>query len=264
METSKTIIRRFGELRKIDTESRKAEFIISNATRDRHRTVLNPQGWILDNYNKNPVVGYQHDIYGSFFGDTNPDNVIGKGSVRLEGDNLIGVVEFEPADINPLAEKLMKKVEFGSIRATSVGFLPVANENGKEGYWGPEERGEQQGGPNETYYYYGQELVEWSIVNIPSNPDAIKNALPQDKEKFLMQILRDILGEKYADEDIEKLTIKGISNILNGNDAATIEEAETLRKVEEEKRKKRAARISELNNYIKMEEDYYEQIKRKI
>ena len=258
------IIRRYGELRSVDTESRTAEFVISSATKDRHGTVLNPSGWNLDNYNKNPIVGYQHNVYGSFFGEDNPDNVIGKGRVSVKGDELVGVVEFEPADINPLAEKLMKKVDFGSIRATSVGFLPVPNEEGKEGYWGPEERGEQEGGPNETYYYYGQELIEWSIVNIPSNPDAVKNAIPEEKEKFIWHILRDLLGEKYADEDIERLTVRGILNILSGKDAATIEEAETLKEVTAEELEKRAARIELLNNLIKMEEEYYEQIKRKI
>ena len=42
-----------ASLRDIDVENRTAEFIISDDTKDRHNTVLDVDGWHLDNYNKN-------------------------------------------------------------------------------------------------------------------------------------------------------------------------------------------------------------------
>lgn len=43
--------RQFGELRKLADdveETRTVDFVISNNTRDRHRTVLDPAKWQLD------------------------------------------------------------------------------------------------------------------------------------------------------------------------------------------------------------------------
>ena len=155
-------------------ESRIRQFIISDATTDRHGTVLDIAGWDLTNYNNNGIVGYMHDVYGSFFGDVDPDKVIGKGRAFVEGEKLIGEVEFEPAEINELAEKILKKVDFGTLKTTSVGFLPmeegetkkIKDANGKE---------------NKVFHYGKRELLEWSIVNIPSNPNALKRTFEIEK-----------------------------------------------------------------------------------
>jgi hypothetical protein len=149
-------------------ETRTVEFIISTPERDRHRTVLRPQGWNLESYNRNGIVGYQHQVHSD-----NPDNIIGRGEAFMEGDNLIGRVTFEPAEINPLAEKIFRKVLHGTLKATSVGFLPVGK--GKYGE-GKEARGMEQ----ETYYFEGQELLEWSIVHVPSNRGSVGRSEESD------------------------------------------------------------------------------------
>jgi len=169
-------------------ENRTVEFIISTNNKDRHGTVLNMDGWNLENYNLNGIVGYNHEVYGS----TDPDLILGIGKAHTEGEGddkkLIGTVTFETEDVNPLAEKIFKKVMNGTLKATSVGFTPVAV-NGKYG--------EERGG---TYYYYGQELLEFSIVNIPSNPKAVKRSAeememfnheekePENNEEFESQL----------------------------------------------------------------------------
>ena len=67
---------------------------------------------------------------------------------------------------------------FGTLKAVSVGFLPGGVGSGGKGEEGP-------GGKCPTYYYKGQELLEISIVNIPSNPNALKRAagLPLSDQK---------------------------------------------------------------------------------
>lgn len=157
-----------------DEESRTVEFVISTETVDRHGTVFMADGWNLDQYRSNPIVAYQHQTSTGFFSDANPDTIIGTSEVRLEQGQLIARATFEPADINPLAEKIFRKIQAGTLRAASVGAIPEA------GHWGSEERGEDP----EVFYFTRQSLVEWSVVNIPSNPDALKRNYSEVIEKL--------------------------------------------------------------------------------
>lgn len=193
-------------------ETREVEFVISTPARDRHHTVLNPRRWVLEPYNRNPVVGYQHNLYGDLCNPPNPDDVIGSGRVWLEGDRLIGAVRFEPAELNPLAEKVFRKVLAGTLRATSVGFIPLMDpETGAYGRWGEGE--EAQGRANETFYLYGQELVEFSIVNIPSNPDALRRGL-RDQTAHALMYLRRVTGLEFR--QIEGMTVREVLDALEG------------------------------------------------
>ena len=210
-EATETIQRQFGEVRAFADdveETRTVEFIISTASRDRHRTVLNQDNWQLDNFNNNGIVGYQHNVYGdNMCSGPNPDDVIGRATAYLEDGQLIGRVTFEPADINPQAEKIFRKVLFGSLRATSVGFLPVG-----QGRWGVGD--EAAGGQNETYYFAGQELLEFSIVNIPSNPDAVGRAL-RDQTSHALMFVKRALGMDYSFSDIEGMKVSEVLRLLN-------------------------------------------------
>lgn len=231
---------RFGELRAVPDdadESRTVEFVISNETRDRHGTVLRADKWKLDNYKRNPVVSYNHSIHGGLFESAGPDTVIGKSDVFLDGNQLIGRVTFEPGDINPLAEKIFQKVKFGTLRMASVGFVPTG-----EPEWG---RGEEaKGKPNATQYFPGQELLEWSIVNIPSNPTAAKRAFEDDLESFF-DAAAEVLEGKYEPEDLRKMTITGLLGVLSNEG---VEKDIEERIVEED---------------AKMEEDGVDDVKRK-
>jgi len=163
-----------ASLRDIDIENRTAEFVISDNTKDRHNTVLDVDGWHLDNYNKNGIVGYQHDVYGE--DQANPDNVIGIGKAEMRDGKLIGIVTFEPENINPLAEKIFQKVQFGTLRATSVGFNPL-------------EQGEfrkMEDSDAEIYHYGKRDLLEFSIVNIPSNPNAVRSIEKKEADRLTL------------------------------------------------------------------------------
>jgi len=199
----------------IDT-TRKVEFVISDATRDRHNTVLNQDGWHLDNYLKNPIVGYNHNVYGGgFFAQASPDNIIGSSSVRLEDKKLIGSVVFEPAHVNPLAEKIFQKVKIGTLRAASVGFSEVG-----EGRFG--EGAEARGAENETYYFAGQELLEWSIVNIPSNPSATKRG--DYKAPTIEDILNEYnrLSKDFSAEELARVDIVQLLKAMEGMESLNL------------------------------------------
>lgn len=226
----------FGHIREFDRakieETRTVEFIISSADRDRHRTVLNMKGWNLDNFNANPIVGYQHNVYGdNMCSGPNPDDVLGPGRAFLEGDKLIGAVTFETKDINPLAEKIFRKVLNGTLRATSVGFL----EEGEGKYGEGEER---KGGKEETYYFSGQELLEFSIVNIPSNAKAVGRSITHHADAALGYLMR-FMPEDVSLRDVKNMTVQEVLDHVQGK--VTEKQVE---KIEDTKKNRVAMRLS--------------------
>lgn len=138
-----------------DEGSRTIDFVISTESIDRYDSTIKLGGWKLANYRRNPVVLWGHDDF------TPP---IGRGSVRTEGNALCSMVEFAPGEIYPLAETIYQLVVAKFINAASVGFMPLAYE------WANED--ERPYGVDFTE----QELLEWSVVSIPANPDCLVQA----------------------------------------------------------------------------------------
>lgn len=205
------------EIRKIDKENRKVEFVASNGTVDSYGTVLPVENWDLGRFEKNGVIGYQHNV--SWTGD--PDDVIGKGTARVDGDDLLVEVEFEPADLNEKADKIFRKIQFGSLNAVSVGF------RSNKGHWGDESRGEDP----EIYYYDNMELCEVSVVNIPANADAVKRSM--DEEKAALPPKPETVEETpVSDPDTRSESVsepkedKVIGNTDDENICLTLAEAE--------------------------------------
>ena len=140
-------------------------FTMSEEVRDRHGDIVVLKGGRLDNYNASPVILSMHKS-SQRYGDANDydwDNVIGYGRAYLEDDKLRNDVVFEPKDLNEKADKIRRKIDFGSVRAGSIGFMPI------KGHWGVEDDGEDTG----TYYITEWELWEFSVVVIGSNPKAL-------------------------------------------------------------------------------------------
>ena len=143
----------------VNDEERSVEFVISTEAVDSYNTVFKADGWDFKRYTENPVVFYQHDFHGS-----NPDSLIGISEVRQEGNQTIGKVFFEPADVNPLAEKVFRKIKAGTLRGASI------NADVTDGRFGNKDLNEDP----EILYFTRQSLLEWSIVTVPSNPEALK------------------------------------------------------------------------------------------
>lgn len=161
-------------LRAFDTDNRTVEFVASDNSVDSYGTVLPVSKWDLSRYARNGAVGYMHDLYGDSWSiKADPDDIIGKGEAFVEGDQLIVRITFEPADLNARADKIFRKIQFGTLNAVSVGFMPTA-----EGHWGDKRSGENP----DVYYYDGQELLEVSVVNIPSNANAVRRSIEGERE----------------------------------------------------------------------------------
>lgn len=141
------------EVKAVEGQARSVRFRITSGSADRDRDTIAPAGWQLDNYRKNPVVMFGHD-YGSL-------PVAKATQIESRADGLSSVAEFAPADVYPFADTVYKMVAGGFLNAASVGFRPVAwtyNEDRK------------------GVDFSEQELLEWSIVPVPANAEALVEA----------------------------------------------------------------------------------------
>jgi len=109
-------------------------------------------GWLLDRFNKHPVMLWMHD-------HMRPS--MGKASAYLgdfgDGRALFATANFDQED--PFAKQIESKIRRGVLSETSVGFM--ANK------WEPIDPNEPYGG----YNLYENELIEYSWVNRGANPD---------------------------------------------------------------------------------------------
>jgi hypothetical protein len=213
--------RTLGQVREIPKDAEKTRIIpvtLITATRGRDHAILNPNKCQLENFRKNPVISYMHNLYGDMCNAPDPDDVIGmdKG-VRVETVSgkpaLIGYPCFEPASINLKADKIFRKLLLGSLNAFSVGFL-----DNRKGKWGT--GNEAEGKNNETYYFDEVELIEYSVVNIPSNADGVKRAQRSMRENTYNAILyayRKLEG-RYRLSEIENMRVCDVLNLLDGKD----------------------------------------------
>lgn len=199
--TATNIVIREAVIRALSEENiknRQAEFVISTESVDSYDTVFKIDGWDLQRYANNPIVAYGHRTWSD-----NPDMIIGTSTVRIEGKELIGVVTFEDESVNPMAEKVWRKVQAGTLRMASIGANPI------EYRWGVAADGENPG----VLYFTRTELYEWSIVPIGSNPDALKRSA---------QTIEEIRKSLETKAPIEERQDKGLSlfeaqSLINNN-----------------------------------------------
>lgn len=131
------------------------EWVLSDATLDRHGDIILPDGWDLRWFKKNPIALFGH----------NSSFPIGTwSSMRVEGGKLIGKLTLAQRGTSQRIDELISLVEQGILRAISVGFIPKKAE--------PIDKDRPYGGQR----YLEQELVEGSIVSVPSNPAALQLA----------------------------------------------------------------------------------------
>ena len=144
-------------------------FVASTEDVDRDGDKIRVAGWLLDNWEKNPVFLWSHM-------DHMPP--IGKGIGYEIGEHLTIDVEFAqkgrdyddwPAFI-PSPETVYRLYEGGFLRAVSVGFLPTQY---KAGWEMDDEERESIGLAAFGVLYEEQELLELSAVAVPSNPNAL-------------------------------------------------------------------------------------------
>lgn len=161
---SKTVQIRGSMLRAPD-EGRVVRFRASTPAVDRHGTIVRPEGIRTEKFAANPIFLWAHDGYGGWDAPS-PDSVIGRVVGWKKSAEAFDVdVEFAPAEANPKAEQAFRLVKAGFLNAVSIGFIPLR--------WHEEEIPTAAGDREIRTVYDEVELLEVSLVPIPSNPEAV-------------------------------------------------------------------------------------------
>jgi hypothetical protein len=132
---------------------------ISNQERDLHGTVFLMRGLRnIDEYNEDGIVQYGHPSFDS----SDPDDVVGTSTVRIEGERLMARFYPEPGDTNPKAIKLVNKLRSGVIKSASIVAGVYKQRRGVSS---------QKEDPKTTYFE-SWDLLGWGFVAKGSNPKA--------------------------------------------------------------------------------------------
>ena len=179
------------------------EVVASNAKIDRFGDTINPDGWVLTNYRKNPVILWSHST-GGFAGPAIPP-VARATKVKVEDGQLKVKGVFAPT---PFAQELRTLVEEGFLNAVSVGFLPlVEDEKGMIEVEGKmyrraneEELKDFTKGHKEGTKFEKQELLEVSWVNVPALPSALVSARKMGLALITKELETKIVIKPYENE----------------------------------------------------------------
>lgn len=142
------------EVKEVLGEDRTLQFTVSTAAVDRDEDTVNPEGWKLDNYQKNPVVQWAHDY--------SQPPVARSLATWVENSALKSRAQFTPPDLYPFGYMIYRMYKEGYLNATSVGFMPIKFMFNEERTFGID--------------FLEQELLEYSAVPVPSNPEALIEA----------------------------------------------------------------------------------------
>lgn len=149
----------------LDQEARTVEHVASTEDVDRMGDRIAVRGWDLGNWQKNPVVLWDHDQGGLPIGRGVKAR---KGADEGIGPALLITSRFHDAEKNPQAELIYRMVADGDLPAGSVGFNPLEILRPKS-----EDESKSLGLGEYGVYFKRQELLEWSIVTVPANAGAL-------------------------------------------------------------------------------------------
>lgn len=138
-----------SETKQVQGEDRTLIVRISTKTPDRSNDVVLPGGVVLDNYFRNPVVAFGHNYSGLSIGKTTEINVA--------DDGILAKVVFPPKGVYELADTLYELYKDNFMNAWSIGFIPLETEDRPEG----------------GMIFKKWELLEYSAVMVPDNPEAL-------------------------------------------------------------------------------------------
>ena len=139
-----------------EPEGRRISFVLSDESVARDNHIIKTSGWQLDNYRANPVVLLGHD-------DSTPP-IARTVEIGAVGSQLLATAEFPDADVYPLGDTIYRMLKGGFMNAASVGWLPLE--------WKAANDRKRPGGLD----FSRQELLEWSVVSVPSLPSALVTA----------------------------------------------------------------------------------------
>lgn len=147
----------------LDEVSRRIRHVVSTGAIDRVNRIVDPDGWQLANFRKAPRVLKDHG--------NRIEDVIGRAiNTKVEDGALLSTTEFDSEGAGAVAFRL---VQVGLVNTWSVGWQSIRSHA-----FGSSDDCEvckraQKAGAEWGRHYTESELLEYSLVAIPANPDAV-------------------------------------------------------------------------------------------
>lgn len=207
-----------ANVRGIDVKNREVDIIASTPKKDRHGSIIEQNGWELTSFKNNPVILFGHEnTPAPFLGgpSINAGMPVAKANpetVMVVDDKLKMRIKFAET---PFADTVFNLVQDGFINMVSVGFIPkqtdiIEDEDG-----------------NKTPVHKRMELLEVSIVSIPSNDEA-------QIVRMAKKLNRDVTDIKRVLVDFEK-ECKSFDVVPEGNVTISAKEYKKLTDYMEQK-----------------------------
>jgi HK97 family phage prohead protease len=180
---------------------------ITTKTKDRDNEIVDPEGAILDDYRKNPVVLWGHNY-------TARELPLGKNLwIKKDNKGLIAKTQYYLKD--DFAKRVYEYRKDGFPLAESIGFIPLDWED-----FDNEKDVKANDGARRKYNKWL--LLEYSDVVVPSNPDAVAIAMKQglvteEQAKEITETKEPEPEETKAEETPKAFSIDEIYNILKEN-----------------------------------------------
>lgn len=188
-------------------EKRVIEYTLTDETPDRYGDVVLAKGAKFDNYKKNPIVLLFHDYSKLPVGNiikvwTDKENKCVKGLVLFFNNEI---------DDTGMSETAFKFASNGAMKAGSIGFMPI------KGCRPDEKQVEEYDMPSYGYLWEEWELLEFSLVPVPANPNALKNHFKKIDEEMVKRSWCELKEriKKFEEKSGKPNEENGIINNMN-------------------------------------------------
>lgn len=181
----------------VDDDERTVTAVISTSAVDREKEVLLPKGADYEQYLKNPVVLWAHDYRGM--------PIARALWIKSGRKNITAKAQFAKTE---MADEIYELFKGGYLNAFSVGFLPA--EDGSHPPT-PDEVKKNPEWAEAKRIYDKWELLEFSAVPVPANPEALATAV-KSKDISISKELQGELG--IEDDDITYYAGTSIANAV--------------------------------------------------
>lgn len=196
MDVTKNILHKQFEIKVLEKRKDGGRIAINTSSLDRDRDRVMPAGARVDDYMRNPVVQWAHDY-------KSPWSTIGRTrTMEITPEAIIADFELRPAANEADPQNIVLLLWNGEwVRTASIGFMPSEGKPNAEG------------GTDFTIW----SLLEWSIVPIPSNQDALRLAVKglngENADDIWATAALDVVTNPRLTEEERTRMLAGISDL---------------------------------------------------
>jgi len=201
-----------AEVRSVNKEQRTIDVIASTFAIDSYGTRIDPNGWELEQFHRNPVITWAHDDRGFTASGGRPIAKALPEFTRVQDGELKMRLMFPQKGIFPFADEVFGLLADGFLNAVSVGFEPIESKFVKEG-------------DQEVRIFTKQRLLELAVVTIPSNDEALAERAKRQNQELPEVKLRVENLERMAKEETQEARFGTMSIQVRVTDLPAFEKA---------------------------------------